>query len=69
MAIYDGLRDAQSAITTPMTVFKKKFIPKPDKAFEIFLNVASVAVGFASPALFNSCESALLGTLPMLTSL
>jgi hypothetical protein len=56
MAMYDGLRDAQSAITTPMTVFKKKFVPKPDKSFEIFLNVASVAVGFASPALFNSCK-------------
>ena len=56
MAMYDGLRDAQSAITTPMNVFKKKFIPKPDKSFEIFLNIASVAVGFASPALFNSCK-------------
>jgi hypothetical protein len=55
MAIYDGLRDAQSAVTSPMTVFKKKFIPKPDKTLEIILNVASMAVGFASPALFNSC--------------
>jgi hypothetical protein len=49
-----------------MTVFKKKFIPKPDKTFEILLNVASIAVGFASPALFNSCKLGFLSTFPML---
>jgi hypothetical protein len=63
MAMYDGLRDAQSAITTPMTVFKKKFIPKPDKSAEMVLNVVLMAVGFASPALFNSCKSGFSFTL------